>query len=205
MQPVVSGSRARHTGFGIVSAVIRWHSSSRRRADGAVSAQLLGWWAGRLALLAVALGLVLMHHVVGAHQHSGSDVTLTGSAPLTSVADDREVPPGGHHGIGDAVAHAGAGQDDVTGHGALPATFSAGAALLHRHPDGNGHDPAGALLHLCLVALVGAAVLLLVLVLVALWWRTPPRRSARDVVGSMSAPRAPPTSSRLAELQVLRL
>jgi hypothetical protein len=163
---------------------------------------LPGTWYGRLALLVIALGLVLMHHVVGAHQHSAPDV-----APAAHLSAALAAPPAGEHRHG---GHAAAQDGSAGEHGvpsetpdAMPDTGS--AALLHHHPDENGHDHAGALLHMCLVALVGAAVFLLVLVLVALWWRPPPPHIAAGGVAPATAPRAPPASSRQAELQVLRL
>jgi hypothetical protein len=145
-----------------------------------VSATLLATSSGRLALLVAALGLVLMHHVVGAHQHSTADSvpTAVSSTPV----------PSGEHG-----AHAPA--PDPT----------SSAALLHDHPDEGGHDHAGSLLHLCLAALVGVTAVL-ALVLVASWCR---RSGGRATTGGRVAtalvPRAPPTPTRLAALQVLRL
>jgi hypothetical protein len=79
------------------------------------------------------------------------------------------------------------------------------AALLQQHPDGNGHDHASSLLHMCLAALLSAAAFLLVLVLAAGWWRAHTHRPSTGSVDSATVPRAPPTSSRLAELQTLRL
>ncbi|MDD7940136.1 hypothetical protein PHK61_17070 [Actinomycetospora lutea] len=184
--------------------MIRRHGRSRRRADRAVSGRLLGSRPGRVALLVLALGLVLMHHVVGAHQHAGPDVALDGATPLTAIAADRVVPPAAHHGTAHAEAHADGAREHAASQ-ALPGTSDAGAALLHRHTDGTGHDHAGSLLHLCLVALLGAAALLLLLVLVALWPRPPSPRTGPAGVAPATATRAPPASSRLAELQVLRL
>jgi Family of unknown function (DUF6153) len=197
--PVVPSADDRR--FGSVAAVIRRHSSTRRRSGTAVSGHLWDSWPGRLLLLAIAIGVVLMHHVVGAHQHSAPDVPPSDASAQSLVA--RTAPPAaGHHHGTDAMARANA----VDQHRVIPAGMSAtgSAALLHQHPDENGHDHAGALLHVCLAALVGAAVVLLVLVLVARWWRTPPVRLGRGVVPT-TAPRAPPAPARLAELQVLRL
>ncbi|WP_133251800.1 DUF6153 family protein [Actinomycetospora cinnamomea] len=161
--------------------MIHRHGSPRFRTGDAVSVPLPADRTGRLLLLAVALGLVLMHHVVGAHQHTAAEVAVT-AAPSAH--------PGGEH---------------PAAHEAQPGmTVASSAALLHHHPDGGGHDHADSLLHLCLVALVGAAVVLLTLVLAAAWWRSPARPSAQGARWA-AAPRAPPTSSRLAELQVLRL
>ncbi|MFC5138322.1 hypothetical protein ACFPK1_08790 [Actinomycetospora rhizophila] len=184
--------------FGTVVAVRRRHGSSRRRVGSAMPQSLVpGSWSGRLALLVIALGLVLMHHVVGAHQHSAADVAPSGAAAPSLAAPDA---PGEHQ-------HAGPARPDgpvVDPHVGMTAVASS-AALLHRHPDENGHDHAGSLVHLCLVALVGAVVLLLLLVIVALWRRAAPLRPGAGDVAPATAPRAPPASSRQAELQVLRL
>lgn len=196
----------RQARFGTVVAVVRWHGSSWRRAQSAVSTNLLpASWCGRLALLAIALGLVLMHHVVGAHQHSAPDISLPAVSSPVDTAQNASPLAGHDHGGDVAAPHAASGQ-----HGLAPAPpdgvpTTSGAALLHQHQDENGHDHAGSLLHMCLVALVGASVFLLVLVLVALWWRPPPPRLGTQGVIPSMAPRAPPASSRLAELQILRL
>lgn len=196
----------RWTVFGTVVSVIRWHGSSRPRAEGAVSSNLLlSNWYGRLALLAVALGLVLMHHVVGAHQHSTEDVASSQESNHSLV--DQDAPPKGGHQHGGASAP---GVGDAEEHGSAPVsadgmTATGSAAVLHYHPDENGHDHHWSLLHMCLVAVVGAAVFLLVLVLVALWWRPAPPRTATGGVAPATAPRVPPASLRQAELQVLRL
>ncbi|WP_345423992.1 DUF6153 family protein [Actinomycetospora chlora] len=181
--------------------MVRRHGSSRSGATSAAPPNLLlGGWCGRVALLVIALGLVLMHHVVSAHQHSVPDIAT--AVASTHASMDQSAPAaGGHrHGV-DAASPALQGVTS-TPPDAVPVTGS--AALLHQHPDENGHDHAGSLLHLCLVALVGAAVFLLVLVLVALWWRPPSRRRTESPAPA-TATRAPPASSRLAELQVLRL
>jgi len=145
-----------------------------------MSTTLLGRWCGRLALLVAALGLVLMHHVVGAHQHTTADTGADGRSP---------------------TAHDGISHETATV--ARPESASS-AALLHDHTNEGGHDHAGSLLHLCLAALIGAAALL-ALVLVTSWYRF----ESQFPVGGRSAaaivPRAPPTPTRLAQLQVLRL
>ncbi|WP_408630067.1 hypothetical protein [Actinomycetospora lemnae] len=145
-----------------------------------------------------------MHHVVGAHQHTTPDVASSQPA-ARSIADHAAASDSEHHHGGDAVTQAGS----VDQHGKTPdpseGTAATSSAALHYHPEEDGHDHAGSLLHMCLAALVGAAVFLLVLVLVALWWRPPPLRAGTKGGPTATAPRAPPASSRLAELQVLRL
>lgn len=191
--------------FGIVDGVIRWHGSSRLRSN-AVSGRVLTSWSGRLALLVIALGLVLMHHVVGAHQHASPSPPQAGPA-AHSMAGPTAAPPTAHHDHDLAPVPAAAFDSEQARGPDTPAGMlvRSSAAVLHHHPGGSGHDHSGSLLHMCLVALLGAAILLLVLVLVASWWR-PPRRSTAQTGHTASAePRAPPTSSRLAELQLLRL
>jgi hypothetical protein len=191
--------------FGIVGGVIRWHGSSRHRAN-AVSGRVLTSWSGRLALLVVALGLVLMHHVVGAHQHASPGPPQAGPA-AHSMAEPSAAPSITHHDHGLALdPEAAFASEQAQGTGTQAGVVvQSSAALLHQHPDGSGHDHLGSLLHMCLVALLGAVVLLLVLVLLASWWRLPPRVTAERGRTVVDEPRAPPTSSRLAELQLLRL
>ncbi len=191
--------------FGIVGRVIRWHGSSRHRSN-AVSGRVLTSWSDRLALLVIALGLVLMHHVVGAHQHA-SPGPPQGGPVAHPMAEPGAAPPIAHHDHGLALGPEtafGSEQAQETGTHAGVVVQSS-AALLHQHPDGSGHDHSGSLLHMCLVALLGAVVLLLVLVLLASWWRLPRRVTADRGRTVVDEPRAPPTSSRLAELQLLRL
>ncbi|MFC5136760.1 DUF6153 family protein [Actinomycetospora rhizophila] len=179
--------------------MIRWHGRSH-----AVSARLLTSWSGRLALLAIAVGLVLMHHVVGAHQHTGEDSPQFGPA-VPSV-----VTPGGtlqsaDHDHGSAPGNGVASDPAMTHETQSGLPVESGAAFLHRHADGGGHDHSDSLLHMCLVALIGAAIFAFLLVLVASWWRMTPRAPIAPGHTSAAEPRAPPTSSRLAELQLLRL
>ncbi|WP_420791485.1 DUF6153 family protein [Actinomycetospora chibensis] len=191
--------------FGIVGGVIRWHGSSRHRAS-AVSRQVLTSWSGRLALVVVALGLVLMHHVVGAHQHASPGPPQAGPA-AHSMAKPGGAPSIAHHEHDLAPGpEAAVGSEQVRPPGTqVGVVVQSSAAVLHQHPDGSGHDHSGSLLHMCLVALLGAVVLLLVLVLLASWWRLPRRVTAERGRTVLDEPRAPPTSSRLAELQLLRL
>ena len=84
------------------------------------------------------------------------------------------------------------------------ADSTSSAALLHDHSNEGGHDHTGSLLHMCLAALFGAAALL-VLVLVASWCRFGSFVPVGAGVARAVAPRAPPTPTRLAQLQVLRL
>ncbi|WP_433786871.1 hypothetical protein ACQPX6_08515 [Actinomycetospora sp. CA-101289] len=184
--------------------MIRRHGRSRRRSPRAVSAMLLATWTGRLALLVAALGLVLMHHVVGAHQHTTADTGAVATGHATAApggtsassiqrgATADGLPPTAHDGISHETA-------------TVPATGSASsAALLHDHTDKGGHDHASSLLHMCLAALIGVAALL-ALVLVAALGRLESATSVGARVAPAIVPRAPPTPTRLAQLQVLRL
>lgn len=170
-----------------------------------MSGRVLTSWSGRLALLAIALGLVLMHHVVGAHQHASPGPPQAGPG-AHSVTGPGAAPPIAHHDHGSPAPEAASGSEQARGHDTQAGVaVESSSAVLHHHPDGSGHDHSGSLLHLCLVALLGAAILLLVLVLVASWWRLPRRGTAERCLTASAEPRAPPTSSRLAELQLLRL
>jgi Family of unknown function (DUF6153) len=191
--------------FGNLGRVIRWHGSSRHRSN-AVSRRVLASWSGRLALLAIALGLVLMHHVVGAHQHA-SPGPPQGGPVAHLMAEHGAAPTIAHHDHSPAPGpKAAVGSEQARGPGPQVSTVvQSSAAVLHPHPDGSGHNHSGSLLHMCLVALLGAAILLLVLVLLASWWRLPQRGNAERGRTAAAEPRAPPTSSRLAELQLLRL
>ena len=192
--------------FSIVRAVIRGHGTSRHRSN-VVSVWVLASWPGRLALLAIALGLVLMHHVVSAHQHASPSPPQSGLVTHSVAAPGAAPPPTAHHDhdLGPAPA-AGFGSEQTMGHDTRAGVLvDSSAAVLHRHPDGSGHDHSWSLLHVCFVALLGAAILLLVLVLFASWWRLPPRATAQRGLTASAEPRAPPTSARLAELQLLRL
>lgn len=136
--------------------------------------------AGRLALLVLALGLVLMHHFVAAHQHTPSSAqssttpgTLTAASADAASAARSVVPP---------------------------------APLLHLHEPGGHPGPVDVLTHDC-PALLDAAALLLALVLlavVALAVRPGGTASGTSPPTGPRAP-APPTSQRLARLQVLRV
>lgn len=185
--------------------MIRWHGSSGHRSH-AVSVRVLASWTGRLALLAIALGLVLMHHVVGAHQHASPSPPPAGPV-AHPVSEPGPASPTAHHhhdlspAPGNTLGGEHAGDHDPQAGGFVESS----AAVLHHHPDGSDHDHAGSLLHMCLVALLGAATLVLVLVLVASWWRLPRSGIAERGRTASAEPRAPPTSSRLAELQLLRL
>lgn len=160
-----------------------------------------GEWARHLALLAVALGLVLMHHVVGAHQHSPSDpIPPTTSAHAAhgggSSSPTADVPLQGAAGP--------AAEPDLDG-ARTTVEVASPTALLHNHPDPNGHDPLGALLHMCLAALVAAAVLALTLALVVVSWRPARVTGTSALLSGGPAAHPPPVPSRLAQLQVLRL
>lgn len=138
-------------------------------------------WTRRLALIAVGLGLVLMHHVVGAHQHTPT-----------------EPVPGWLAGV-EATATAGHGSDPAPGSPHSP------AAALHVHHEDGGHDMAAMLLHDCL-AVLGAAALVLVLWL--LRGTVSLVRDVRSVVPAVRPGRSRPPAPvpvLLAQLQVLRL
>lgn len=199
-----ASTRPQDDGFGTFVTVVHQHGCSWHRSPRAVSTALLATWTGRLALLVAALGLVLMHHVVGAHQHTTTDTGAvaaghatvgTGGTSASSVEHgagaDRH-PPTAHDAIGHATAM-------------VPGPESASsAALLHDHAHEGDHDHDSSLLHMCLAALIGAAALL-ALVLVTSWYHFESQAPVGGRGAAATVPRAPPTPTRLAQLQVLRL
>lgn len=148
-------------------------------------------WTRRVLLLGLAIGVVVMHHLVGSHQHDQPGVSGAPSAAVVAAGPGLPAPA-----------------PDVT-HAAHPAhessapSPSVGGAAVH-HQDGG--DPAGAmvLLHLCL-AVLGAALMLGALAVVASWWRPPREHRHVSRVGVASLWRPPPVPERLALLQILRL
>ena len=187
--------------FGIVPEVISRRDSAVRCPEQAGPSRLLDRWPSRVALLLTAIGLVLMHHVVGAHQHSPSDAISRETAAHSAHAEAPSSPMFAN--VGYAAPGAGA---DLLAHDARQAAQTANpTALLHLHPDPGGHDHLGALLHMCLVALAAAAVVLLALALVATRWRFDLVKGTTDLWSRGPTAHPPPVPSRLAQLQVLRL
>ena len=139
-------------------------------------------------LLGLAIGLVVMHHLVGAHAHAPTQ--HSGAAPHVL-----------------AQGHAAAALAGLVALRALPTDApvdeaSPQEAQLHQRPTG-GAGGMAMMLHLC-VAVLGAALVLAALAVIA------SSGSARALApfGSLrlSAPsRAPPIPRRLAQLQVLRV
>ena len=163
-------------------------------------ARLLDGWPSRVALLLTAIGLVLMHHVVGAHQHSPSDAIPLELAAHSAQADGLSSPILAS--VGHTSPKPGA---DLKAHDAAPAAQAENStALLHLHPDPSGHDHLGALLHMCLVALAAAAALL-ALALVATGWQFDRVKGTTNLWSRGPTAHPPPVPSRLAQLQVLRL
>jgi hypothetical protein len=159
----------------------------RARTDVRVLRGLRGVSA-KLLFAMVALSIVLMHHVVAAHEHV-APANVETAAQATHVVDTTS--PSDPLALG-LVERA----------GEEPA--SAGpAAMLHVHHQGGDHG-ASMLLHACLAVLAALAAVLVLLVLVL--WR--PWSFAgllmRGAVPEVPV-RGPPVPRRLAQLQVLRL
>ena len=186
--------------FGIVPKVIRRRASAVRCPERTGPLRLLDGWPSRMALLLTAIGLVLMHHVVGAHQHSPSD-----AFPLEHAAHSAQAIGLAFPNFADVHASPEPGAD-LRAHDAGPAAQATNpTALLHLHPDPDGHDHLGALLHMCLVALAAAAVVLLALALVATGWQFDRVRDTANLGSRGPTAHPPPVPLRLAQLQVLRL
>jgi len=145
-------------------------------------------WVRRVGILVVAMTIVVMHHVVGAHQHSGVDETPT-------------------PGMGGVVAADTAGSTSRVPSGDTGAHLAASAAVLHVHQGAQGdHDGAGGSPLLQLYWAVLTAVLLLTaLCLNTEVWRGRTGAPPRDRTAVGSTPRRVPLRLRLAHLQVLRL
>lgn len=142
-------------------------------------------WVRRVGILVVAMTIVVMHHMIGAHQHSGVDETPTvGMGGVVAAGSTSWVPSG------DSGAH-----------------LAAGAAVLHVHQGAQGdHDGAGGFPLLQLYWAVLTAVLLLTaLCLNTEVWRGRTGAPPRDRTTVGSTPRPVPLGLRLAHLQVLRL
>lgn len=144
-------------------------------------------WARRAGMLVIAMTVVVMHHIVGAHQHSAADATPMPGVAGAFATDTAAWTSGGPSGSG---AH------HVTG-----------VAALHVHPgaqddhDGGGGAP---LLHLCLAVLSAVLLLAALCLSTEVWGRLAGPRE-RDGTALGSAARPPPLRVRLAHLQVLRL
>ena len=131
----------------------------------------------RLLLMAVGLALVLMHHLVGAHQHTPS------------------------------MSAIGVESSGMTGHSHDPAAVGAPdstAAALHVHHPEGGHDMA-AMLHDCLAVLAAAAALALVLWLLRGGIAVDFSRTGTTTVRPRTSRPPAPVPVVLAQLQVLRL
>jgi hypothetical protein len=142
----------------------------------------------KLLFALVALSIVLMHHMVAAHEHVESAPAQPATPPMLMVAAGT---PGAPHDEG-LVKHA------------VEEPAAAGpAAMLHVHHQGGAHE-ATMLLHACL-AVLAALVALLLLIVLALW--RPGTFAGLLVRGALpDVPvRGPPVPRRLAQLQVLRL
>ena len=154
----------------------------------------------RLGLLALAVFVVVMHHVVGAHGH-GDAASGMPSAGMSTMA-----APGAH-------AH-GAGSTSPSEPRAINAVGPAsGVVGVAKHLDGPQDSAVDepdaepgmlAMLHLCLAVL--AAIVVIVALFLAATVFGPLSAVTVERAGSpLEFPRPPPSQRRLAHLQVLRL
>jgi hypothetical protein len=170
--------------------------------------------ARRLLLLGVASAIVLMHHLVGAHEHDAAPAGNPSMAGM-SAAVGSAGPSGG------SATQASGAQPTDGGSSAAPVPSGAAVSGVHVHPDptlgerdpvtgssapGAVPDVMSMVMHLCLAVLVAGLALatLLLLAVLAGWCGIDPARAARP--GAVrSPPYPPPVARRLAALQVLRL
>jgi hypothetical protein len=180
----------------VVEAVRRREGQPLRAALGVHA------WRRRLVVFALGLGVVVMHHVVGAHQN--------GAGPNAVAEAESATAEGGVFSLLGSAQPVMAMTGSHTGSSGLTLDgVDAGATTETHSREGleSVHDDHGMgismLMHLCL-AVLGATLVLLALVLFALWWRAD-RRPASPPWPTGSPSRAPPVPERLAQLQVLRL
>lgn len=139
-------------------------------------------WVRGLLLFALAVGIVVMHHVAGAQQHSPDHTPAAGQVAVASAANRAD------SGASPASSNT--------------ATAPVGTVELQAHPaDGGKMSMLG---HLCLAVLAGLAAIT-ALLLSALSGRPEGSRPRFSVPIAWTSSRAPPTPRRLAQLQVLRL
>lgn len=147
----------------------------------------------RLGLLLLAVFVVVMHHVVGAHAHGDIGASAAAMAPHASSAAMSSATHGESSGSSSASVTADAGSLHA-------AEVEPGAAL--GSPD--SATDAMVMLHLCLAVLAAViALAALVLVAVALDGRTMMQTGPAEWLPH--SPRPPPAQRRQARLQVLRL
>lgn len=180
-------------------------STARRREEQPVRAPSdARAWQWRLVVFVLALAIVVMHHVAGAHEHAARPSTTDRAAPAPAVEGAISSVGSVMEGMVSAGRHTGAG----TGTHTLAVTDAAtrtdapprsGDEVAH---EGHGMDMT-MLLHLCL-AILGTALLVVALALLASWWRAG-RHLVSPPSPTGSPSRAPPVPQRLAQLQVLRL
>ena len=145
----------------------------------------------KLLFAVVVLSIVLMHHVVAAHEHVEPAAVETAAAESAAQA---------MHLIDAVSPHGPRAQELVE----YANEASAGpAAMLHVHHQGGDHG-ATMLLHACLAVLAALAALLVLLVLVL--WRPGTFVGLLRGGALPDVPlRGPPVPRRVAQLQILRL
>lgn len=175
-------------------------SGQRQNPSPQASVSALSLLVRRLGLLALAIFVVVMHHVVGAHAHEDAMSGMP-SADLSAMTDPAAHSPG----AGSTSANE---LRDVSAIGPV-----SGVVEMAGHLSGSqvsavvepGAEPGMlAMLHLCL-AVLAAAVLIAALFLAAIAF-VPLSTVKVGRAGSPSEfPRPAPSQRRLAHLQVLRL
>lgn len=156
---------------------------------------------GRGLLVAVVLGVIAMHHVVGAHSHGATGAAHSAAPTPVASPAPAPAPAASHHpGLPDPPI---AAAPDA---GAPASAASTRASALLAGDGAETGTGVAMLLHLCLAVLAGLVTL--AALALARGWRGagPDRRGGPTVVAVAASPRAPPPLPvRLAQLQVLRL
>ena len=160
------------------------------------SASALSLLARRLGLLTLAVFVVVMHHVVGAHPHGDATSGMSSAGMSTMTAPAVHTHGAGSTPTGELRDTAAVGMAAAAGNVNRP---QASAVV---EPD--AEPDILAMLHMCLAVL--AAVVVIVALFLAVTTFGPLSTVTVGRAGSPSEfPRPPPSQRRLAHLQVLRL
>lgn len=157
------------------------------------SAYALSRLTRRLGLLALAVFVVVMHHVVGAHGHGDAASGMPSVGPSTMAA------PAAHtHGVGTSSP------SELRDTGAISVAGQLDGPQASAVDEPDPESGMLAMLHLCL-AVLAAIVVIMALFLKAAGFVPLPVVDVGRAGSPSEFPRPPPSQRRLAHLQVLRL